>query len=293
MTAPTAKRVGCLVVPPDNRRGVCWNLSMVLVIFFFGSYGTTVHAWNRFQYYRFQRIHSSFHDDVPAPVLSPIQSKTRTRIHPFLPSSTTKLYGFQVHNNDDNDDEYQDKVVDNKDRDQTEMYHIKVSYERRSCMVPIYRGETILAALERNGIAEQLGIPALPFDCRRGNCLTCTARQIPPNPSSLSSSSTSSSASSTSSMVVQRQDDGLSPHMSEQIMQRGYLLTCCSVVMGDGLHVELGMNHQVWTDMYRIRLEDEQAQDVGRTAKARTIRLYNERHVDRWAKETQSILENM
>ena len=63
--------------------------------------------------------------------------------------------------------------------------------------------------------------------------------------------------------------------------------------MGDGLHVELGMNHQVWTDMYRIRLEDEQAQDVGRTAKARTIRLYNERHVDRWAKETQSMLENM
>ena len=61
-----------------------------------------------------------------------------------------------------------------------------------------------------------------------------------------------------------RGDDGLSPHMSQEVKRAGYVITCSSFVVGEGLKLELGENNKVWNDMYRARIEGDAAIDVGR-----------------------------
>jgi ferredoxin len=162
-------------------------------------------------------------------------------------------------------------VADN----QNEFHTIQVSFEGRSCQVPVGLNETILAAMERAGVSRHLAIPELPSDCRRGNCLTCTGRH--------------SDASDQSSLA--RCEDGLSPYISREVVKRGYLLTCSSLVVGEGLKIELGENHRAWNDMYVARLGEEAAQLAGRAAVAKTIRLSDEKNPERWAVETESALE--
>jgi ferredoxin len=129
--------------------------------------------------------------------------------------------------------------------------------------------------MERAGVSDRLAIPELPAECRRGNCLTCTGRH--------------SSDSQLGS--IQRGEDGLSPTMSREVAQRGYILTCSSHVVGEGLKLELGENHQIWRDVYRNRVEDEAAQLIGKAAVAKTIRLSDERNPERWEVETESAYE--
>lgn len=154
-------------------------------------------------------------------------------------------------------------------------HSIQVSFEGRSCDVPVRQDETILSALERSGAADKLSLPELPSDCRRGNCLTCSARHV--------------ENSETVSLV--RAEDGLSPYMSKQVEKSGYILTCSSHVVGDGLKLELGENHKAWDDMYRMRVEGESAKVAGWRAMAKTVRMSDERNPDRWVVETEAVLE--
>jgi ferredoxin len=152
---------------------------------------------------------------------------------------------------------------------------VEVTYEGMSCEVSIRANETILSGLERANVMDQLAIPELPSDCRRGNCLTCVGRHTP----------TSHESS------LQSGEDGLSPEMSRQVSKRGYILTCSSRVVGEGVKLQLGEQYKAWKDVYYNRLYDESTQYVSRSAMARAIRMSDERNPDLWAVKTQTALQ--
>lgn len=154
-------------------------------------------------------------------------------------------------------------------------YHfVEVTYEGRSCQVPIGVNETILSGLERNRVPDRLAIPELPSECRRGNCLTCVGKH---QQRSVESS-------------VHRGEDGLTPYLSKRVSESGYVLTCSSRVTGEGLKLELGENFNAWKDLHSDRLYEESTQFVGRAAMARTIRRSDEKNPERWAVETENAL---
>lgn len=154
-------------------------------------------------------------------------------------------------------------------------YSLEVTYEGRTHTTSIQKGESILAALERTGTADQLSMPSLHSDCRRGNCLTCVGRHAP--------------ESSTQNLV--RGEDGLTPYMSKEARKRGYILTCSSFVAGDGVKLEIGANQEAWEELYLSRLEEESTQEAGRAAVAKVIRMSAERNVEDWKEETEEVLK--
>jgi hypothetical protein len=85
-------------------------------------------------------------------------------------------------------------------------------------------------------------------------------------------------------------EDGLSPHISKQARKRGYILTCSSYVVGDGVKLQIGDNNKAWDYLFRERLEEESTQLAGREAMAKVIRISAERNVVDWAKETEEVL---
>lgn len=149
---------------------------------------------------------------------------------------------------------------------------IEVVYEGRSTTLGVREGESILAAAERQGVSDRLGLTELPSECRRGNCLTCGAI-IRKHGRSLITA-----------------EDGLSPTLSRHLRESGYVLTCSTYVCGDGASLELGKNQQIWKDIYRQRLESEATQAVVRAAVAKTMRQCAERNVEEWARETEQVL---
>jgi ferredoxin len=142
-------------------------------------------------------------------------------------------------------------------------------------MVSVGMNETILSALERSDVPLQLELPELPSDCRRGNCLTCTGRHTDKSRQS----------------HLRRLEDGLAPCISEEVARMGFVLTCSSHVVGDGVKLELGENHNAWQAIYSDRLQNERAQVAGRAAIAKTIRQYDEAHYERWLQQTKAALE--
>lgn len=183
------------------------------------------------------------------------------------------------------DDDFTEKQHDN--RDGISSHILTVSYENSLATVRVFRNETILAALERSPeVAVQLGLPgcALPFDCRRGNCLTCAAQHLPGSQVSNLQPATSVNAAPGAVVV----GDGLSPGMSKLVKDMGYALTCSSTITGDGVSIRLNVNDQAWQDLYRIRLEDEeQTRQIARKAVAQMMRRSAERNVFAWAQQTE------
>ena len=131
-------------------------------------------------------------------------------------------------------------------------------------------------ALERSGAADGLCVSSFPQDCRRGNCLTCTGRI---------KEGTASSAN------LVRGEDGLAPHVSNDLAKQGYVLTCSSFVVGDGLKLELGQNADVWEETYRKPYESIDTQKAGIEARAKLLRLVAESDVPKWTKETEETLK--
>lgn len=152
-------------------------------------------------------------------------------------------------------------------------YTMEISYEGKTCTTDIRQGESILSALERTGAADQLSLPALPADCRRGNCLTCVGRHAP----------------GSDAEQLQRGEDGLSPYMSDQAKKRGYIMTCSSFVEGNGVKLEVGKNEKAWEELYKSRLEEEPTKLAGRAAMAKVIRMGAERNVEEWTEETEEV----
>lgn len=155
-------------------------------------------------------------------------------------------------------------------------YTMQVSYEGQSCSISVQPGETILAALERSSNTSSLCLPEMPADCRRGNCLTCTASHHPDSQKE----------------NIWRGEDGLAPCMSQCVSEKGYVLTCSSSIRGNGVHLNLGENHQVWDDVYRMRVQNEDSQRIAREAKARVIRKYAERNQIEWTEETEEVFRS-
>ena len=151
-------------------------------------------------------------------------------------------------------------------------YTVTLHYENSSCDIKVRSNETLLSAIEGSSL-EHLGLPnhAIPSDCRRGNCLTCTA---------------SSLASSRNNVVCD--DDGLSPFISQMIKDKKYVITCSSRVIGEGLHLRLGDNHKVWKDIYHDRFDADLP--VAWAAMAKTKRLSDERNFSRWKNRTEKVL---
>jgi hypothetical protein len=153
-------------------------------------------------------------------------------------------------------------------------FNVRVSYEGISRDIPVFADESILSAMERLNIAQEVGLPDVPYDCRRGCCLSCSAQHV------------GDSISSNLNVV----EDGLNPLLTENLSRDGYVLTCSSYVKGNGVHLLLGQNNEVWKSMYQTRLLSEELQHTGREAVARTIREHAERHVGRWIQETEYAL---
>jgi ferredoxin len=162
-------------------------------------------------------------------------------------------------------------------------YNIEVFYENQSCNLFVHTNETILAALERDTkISDTLSLPnhMIPSDCRRGNCLTCTGKLLTAN---------DNNNNNNNNIVT---DDGLAPGISEFVRKEGYIVTCSSYVVGDGVQIVLGENHNAWTEIYKDRVENDQARFLGWAAMARSRRLGDEKNVPRWKKETETVLKD-
>jgi len=214
----------------------------------------------------------------------PTTETTLPRIKTTHICSSLSSYFNSVDRFDDNDDSNgnSDMPSPSPSPEIENEYTITVHYENRSCDILVRSDETILIALERNQISlENLGLPnsSIPSDCRRGNCLTCTGTHA----------SVSSRLASGTAVVCD--GDGLSPHMSRTIQEKGYILTCSTRVVGEGLQLNLGENHKVWKDIYQDRLEEEPTQSAKWAAMARSRRRSDERNKARWEKHMEELLQ--
>eukprot|EP00536_Pseudo-nitzschia_multiseries_P000266 jgi/Psemu1/178449/e_gw1.4.106.1 len=119
----------------------------------------------------------------------------------------------------------------------------------------------------------------IPSDCRRGNCLTCTGTLVEGTGEGAESAWISDG-------------DGLSPHISRTVRERGYLLTCSTRVVGEGLQLALGQNHAVWKDIYRDRLDTEPTREEKWAAMASAKRRSDERNQAQWKEATRALLSD-
>ena len=157
----------------------------------------------------------------------------------------------------------------NANADTREVHSVEVTHEGRTTSVLVKPHETILMALERNRPSLSAD---LPFDCQRGNCLTC---------SGLVKEGSSS---------IAHGDDGLAPAVGENLRKKGFILTCSSYVVGDGVKIELGQNDAAWTETYKTQ-PSLGMPDTGNAAAAKAMRLAAEKDVPKWTRDTEKTLE--
>jgi ferredoxin len=173
--------------------------------------------------------------------------------------------------------------------------NITVSYEGQTCDVTVMPNESILAALERQSMHIRMhltALPDMPSDCRRGNCLTCAASIVDRRSGALA---VDELALSDSLDVVRSNGDGLSPAMSKLISDKGYVLTCSSFIeqkqsSASSLRLELGVQDDVWYEVYSNRFKTPETELAARTAMARVLRQSAERNVEEWARATERAL---
>lgn len=220
------------------------------------------------------------------------------------------LFGVQK---TDNENPREESVKSqNKPRDSTvdTGIPIVISHEGRSCEIRVRPQETILAALERHAqlLQSQLpSLPEMPSDCRRGNCLTCAASFSYQQNITRMQMDTAEPKTTQAKVVAM---DGLSPAISRLVMEKGYILTCCSYIPTPDtaflssssvveeqnatlLHLHLGENHALWQEVYASpgRFTTAEAQLAARSAMARVIRRSSERNVPAWTQKTEQILQ--
>jgi len=154
----------------------------------------------------------------------------------------------------------------------------EVTYQNRKSKIFVQKDESILSALENAGISKTLCLSTLPFECRKGNCLTCVGKII-------------QDPEETSNMkYLVTQEDGLEPNLSEEIKNSGYVLTCSTFVNGDGLKLELGLKDEVWDYVYRGRIME--SEQIRRDAFASAITSYNVLNVPLWIEQTEKLLDD-
>jgi len=121
-----------------------------------------------------------------------------------------------------------------------EAYTVTVTFEGRSCSVVVAKDETLLEALERTEIAQELAMPGMPSDCRKGSCLTCAAAIL----------------GSPGTLLLRQ--DGLTPRVARSVRDNSLILTCSSYVRGNGLEIQLGESEKAWKTAYTESFQDDQ-----------------------------------
>lgn len=111
-------------------------------------------------------------------------------------------------------------------------FPVQVQFEDSSSTdtILVRAGESILSALERAASAQ--GWSEVPSDCRRGKCLTCTARHA---------------NESNRQHIQPLSDNGLSPALTigsgePEEQDESYFLTCRSTVTGPGVALRVSLN---------------------------------------------------
>lgn len=183
----------------------------------------------------------------------PILSKSQifTRLHQSASNSNTQ--------------ETQDTVS------KVKFYSVKLTHQSKTIDVQIPSNQTILQALEQQNVKDLLSLPDLPQDCRRGNCLTCSAK--------------------IKSGKVSLQNDGLSPSMAQRIQNDNIVLTCSSVIEQD-THLELGVCDDVWREMYgsSVPYEDLEGEQIVQDAVAKAMRVAGEKNFNKWVVTAEKML---
>ena len=151
-----------------------------------------------------------------------------------------------------------------------EGHMVEITHEGRTANVLVKPHETILMALERN--RPSMSLSSLPFDCQRGNCLTC------------------SGIVNGGSYSIVFGDDGLAPAVGENLRKNGFVLTCSSYVVGDGVKIELGQNDAAWTETYKTQ-PSLGMPDIGNAAAAKALRLAAEKDVPKWTRDIEKTFE--
>eukprot|EP00978_Attheya_sp_CCMP212_P023327 scaffold71216_cov42-Attheya_sp.AAC.1 len=179
-------------------------------------------------------------------------------------------------------------VDDDQDKDDSQQqneggHFVQVTFEGKSCDILVRPDETILNAMERSQVTDELCIPSIPHECRKGCCLTCTGRH--------QEGSNVAAAAAATNNGDENVDNGLSPGIATTMDRQGYVLTCSSYVVGDGIKLDLGRNDDAWTSIYQDRLEGPEMEAISQRARAKLLRLTAEQNVPKWTKETESALE--
>ena len=169
-------------------------------------------------------------------------------------------------------------------------YPVQIIHHGHSTLINVREDEPILQALERqsiiadNGNQLSLALSNVPHECRRGNCLTC-ASKIVQQPSDAATDNEQQNNN-----LIANVDNGLSPTVSSELTNSGYVLTCCSYVKGPGVALELDQNNEVWDVVYRQRLCDGDTKQVALEAQARLLRRVDEENVEKWKYKTEKVL---
>lgn len=182
--------------------------------------------------------------------LIPSKSQIFTRLHQSTSNSNTQ--------------ETQDTV-------KVKSYSVKLTHQSKTISVQIPSNQTILQALEQQNVKDLLSLPDLPQDCRRGNCLTCSAK--------------------IKSGKVSLQNDGLSPSMAQRIQKENLVLTCSSFIEQD-THLELGVCDDVWREMYgsSVPYEDLEGEQIVQDAVAKAMRVAGEKNFNKWVVTAEKML---
>ena len=69
----------------------------------------------------------------------------------------------------------------------------------------------------------------------------------------------------------------------------GYVQTCSSYVVGDGVSLELGVCHDVWDTVSHNG--DEVGERIRYEAMAKTMRLADENNIKKWMKKTKKMMD--
>lgn len=127
-----------------------------------------------------------------------------------------------------------------------------------------------------------LALSHIPNECRRGNCLTCTARLVP-----------TTANHDQNNNIQANVNNGLSPTVETELTQLGYILTCCSFVTGPGVALELDQNNNAWDAVYRKRIcNNIESMQLGIEAQARLLRRVDEENVGRWKKRMEKVVSD-
>jgi len=158
-------------------------------------------------------------------------------------------------------------------------FQINVSYQGLKTTIPIRQDETILDACERNAVHDTLGLPWIPQDCRRGNCLSCIAKHSPSSKTDHvlarkkkftkgeeEEEDTLWSQTESTSVPTFQEENGLAPSLSQHLFHKeqspesssSWVITCSSIVVGHGVDIELGVRDDAWEEIYMTRFYSQE-----------------------------------